>query len=109
MNVPTPRHGEICVQISYLLRRFLEDHPLGRVVSNDSGVRTERDPDTMRRTAHNLKGSSSIVGAQRLAALCAEIEDGLTSAAHQLSANSQSCCGKVPSRRGPIDRSAWAG
>jgi Uma2 family endonuclease len=48
MNVPTPRHGEICVQISYLLRRFLEDHPLGRVVSNDSGVRTERDPDTVR-------------------------------------------------------------
>jgi len=43
-----------------------------------------RDPDTMRRTAHNLKGSSSIVGAQRLAALCAEIEDGLTSAAHEV-------------------------
>lgn len=36
-----------------------------------------RDADTLRRTAHNLKGSASIVGAQRLAALCAGIEDRL--------------------------------
>jgi Uma2 family endonuclease len=48
MNMPTPRHGEICVQIAYLIRRFLEDHPVGRVLSNDSGVLTERDPDTVR-------------------------------------------------------------
>ncbi len=48
MNLPTPRHGEICGQTAYLLRRFLEDNPLGRVVTNDSGVVTERDPDTVR-------------------------------------------------------------
>jgi Uma2 family endonuclease len=48
MNVPAPRHGEICAQIVYLLRSFLEHNPLGRVVSNDSGVVTERDPDTVR-------------------------------------------------------------
>jgi Uma2 family endonuclease len=48
MNVPTPRHGEICLQAGYLLRRFLEDHPLGRVASNDGGVVTERNPDTLR-------------------------------------------------------------
>jgi len=48
MNVPAPRHGQICVQVSYLLRRHLEDHPLGHVVSNDSGVRTQRGPDTVR-------------------------------------------------------------
>jgi Uma2 family endonuclease len=48
MNMPTPRHGEICVRVSYLLCRFLEDHPIGRVVSNDSGVLTEHDPDTVR-------------------------------------------------------------
>lgn len=48
MNLPTPRHGEICVQIIYLVRRFLEDHRLGRLVSNDSGVMTEHDPDTVR-------------------------------------------------------------
>lgn len=48
MNVPAPRHGEICVQTVYLLRRFLDDHPLGRLVSNDSGVVTQHDPDTVR-------------------------------------------------------------
>jgi Uma2 family endonuclease len=48
LNMPYPRHGEICVQTAYLLRRHLEDKPLGRVVSNDSGVITERDPDTVR-------------------------------------------------------------
>ena len=45
---PMPRHGELCAQIVYLLRRFLEDHPLGRVLSNDSGVVTELNPDTVR-------------------------------------------------------------
>jgi Uma2 family endonuclease len=48
MNLPTPRHGEICFKTAYLLGRYLEDHPLGRVVSNDAGVLTERDPDTVR-------------------------------------------------------------
>jgi Uma2 family endonuclease len=48
LNVPTPRHGQICVEVVYLLRRFLEDHRLGHVVSNDSGVVTERGPDTVR-------------------------------------------------------------
>jgi Uma2 family endonuclease len=48
MNVPYPRHGEICCQAAYLLRRFLDDHPLGRVPTNDSGVVTERGPDTVR-------------------------------------------------------------
>ncbi len=47
-NLPVPRHGEICVQTVYLLRSFLEDHRLGRLVSNDSGVVTEHDPDTVR-------------------------------------------------------------
>jgi Uma2 family endonuclease len=48
LNVPTPRHGQICVEVAYLLRRFLEDHRLGHVVSNDSGVVVERGPDTVR-------------------------------------------------------------
>jgi Uma2 family endonuclease len=48
MNVPTPRHGQICVKVSRLLGNFAEEHRLGHVVGNDSGVRTERDPDTMR-------------------------------------------------------------
>jgi Uma2 family endonuclease len=43
-----PRHGEICARISYFLQRYLEDTGVGRVVSNDSGMVTERDPDTVR-------------------------------------------------------------
>jgi Uma2 family endonuclease len=48
LNMPAPRHGQICVNISYLLRRYFEDHDLGHVVSNDSGVVTEHDPDSVR-------------------------------------------------------------
>lgn len=48
MNMPAPRHGQICGQTVYLLRCYFEQHDLGHVVSNDSGVLTERDPDTVR-------------------------------------------------------------
>jgi Uma2 family endonuclease len=48
MNVPYPRHGQVCAQIAYLLRRYLEDHDIGHVVTNDSGVVVERGPDTVR-------------------------------------------------------------
>lgn len=48
MVPPMPRHGEICSQINFLLRSYLVDHPIGRVLTNDSGVITERDPDTVR-------------------------------------------------------------
>ena len=47
-NVPRARHGEICARIAYLLQRYLEDHPIGRVITNDSGVITERGNDTVR-------------------------------------------------------------
>ena len=48
MGLTTPRHGQICLQYGYLLRRFFEDHDLGHVVSNDAGLITERGPDTVR-------------------------------------------------------------
>jgi Uma2 family endonuclease len=48
MNLATPRHGEICLQAGHLLKLYLEAHPLGRAVGNDSGVITERGPDTVR-------------------------------------------------------------
>jgi Uma2 family endonuclease len=48
MNPPTPRDGQICVNIAYILRQFLETKELGRVVSNDSAVITERNPDSVR-------------------------------------------------------------
>jgi Uma2 family endonuclease len=50
MNVPTPRHGEICATIVRIIGNFVAEAGLGRVVSNDSGVLTERDPDTLRGT-----------------------------------------------------------
>jgi Uma2 family endonuclease len=48
MNMPGFEHGEICVTIASLLRAFVSERGLGRVVGNDSGVLTERDPDTVR-------------------------------------------------------------
>jgi Uma2 family endonuclease len=48
MNMPFPRHGEICGNAYYLIRTYLETNDIGRVVTNDSGVIVERDPDTVR-------------------------------------------------------------
>jgi Uma2 family endonuclease len=48
MAPPRPRHGRICARISYLMQRYLEDHEIGQVMTNDSGVITEREPDTVR-------------------------------------------------------------
>jgi Uma2 family endonuclease len=48
MASPYPRHGQICSHIAYMLRRFQEDQPIGHVVTNDAGVITERNPDTVR-------------------------------------------------------------
>jgi Uma2 family endonuclease len=45
---PTPRHGQVCGETHYLLRGHAERHDLGHVLCNDSGVITERDPDTVR-------------------------------------------------------------
>jgi Uma2 family endonuclease len=48
MNQPYPSHGAICATITTLLWNFVRRHNLGRVVGNDSGVVTERQPDTVR-------------------------------------------------------------
>ncbi|MCI0455558.1 MAG: Uma2 family endonuclease [Gemmataceae bacterium] len=48
MNVPAPRHGYLCGNVIGILREFVIQHDLGRVIGNDSGVLTERDPDTVR-------------------------------------------------------------
>ena len=48
MNMPGARHGEVCANIAYLLRRHLEDHDVGRVLANDSGIVTKRNPDSVR-------------------------------------------------------------
>ncbi len=48
MPPPNRRHGQVCGQTNFLIRQYVEEHDLGHVLSNDSGVITERDPDTVR-------------------------------------------------------------
>jgi Uma2 family endonuclease len=48
MNVPAPRHGQICSKIDRIVGNYVDEHNLGHVVINDSGVVTEHDPDTVR-------------------------------------------------------------
>jgi Uma2 family endonuclease len=48
MPQPKPRHGEICGNAFLILKMHARDHDLGRVLSNDTGVITQRGPDTVR-------------------------------------------------------------
>ena len=48
MPPPGARHGGICNKVGRLLGNFADDHDLGHVLSNDSGMVTERGPDTVR-------------------------------------------------------------
>jgi Uma2 family endonuclease len=48
MNVPYPRHGHYCSEVGFLLKSFVKPRDLGWVLTNDSGVITEHDPDTGR-------------------------------------------------------------
>jgi Uma2 family endonuclease len=48
MNVPKPYHGWVCLNAGRILATFAEAHDLGYVMSNDSGVITGRNPDTLR-------------------------------------------------------------
>lgn len=48
MNQPGFRHGKVSLRIGRLLDAFAEANDCGTVTSNDSGVITERNPDTVR-------------------------------------------------------------
>lgn len=48
MNMPYPRHGQVCSRIDRIVGAFADDHDLGHVMCNDAGIITERDPDTVR-------------------------------------------------------------
>jgi len=48
MTPPQSRHGQVCSRADRILGNFSDEHDLGHVLSNDSGVITERDPDTLR-------------------------------------------------------------
>lgn len=48
MTVPDRRHGYVCGRAVQILGNFVNAHDLGRVMCNDSGVITDRGPDTVR-------------------------------------------------------------
>ena len=47
-NQPYPRHGLICAEIAHVLKSYAKEHKPGHIMCNDSGVITQRDPDTVR-------------------------------------------------------------
>jgi len=48
MPVPDRRHGYFCGRADRIFGNFADAQDIGRVMCNDSGVITERDPDTVR-------------------------------------------------------------
>jgi Uma2 family endonuclease len=48
MSVRDRRHGYVCGRAVLIFGSFVDGHDLGRVMSNDSSVIIERDPDTVR-------------------------------------------------------------
>lgn len=48
MNPPGFRHGEVCSNIHHFVDTFVRQRQLGRTLTNDSGIITQRDPDTVR-------------------------------------------------------------
>lgn len=48
MPPPDRLHGYVCLVAASLLRAFVSERDLGRVLANDSGVITRRNPDTVR-------------------------------------------------------------
>ena len=48
MPMPRPRHDQVCNNFSYYLTHFVKSHDMGHILCNDTGVITERDPDTVR-------------------------------------------------------------
>jgi Uma2 family endonuclease len=43
-----PRHGKICFNSAHLLGIFNDEYDVGHMLSNDTGVITQRGPDTLR-------------------------------------------------------------
>lgn len=48
MPPPSFRYCEVCANIAGELRQYVKARQLGRVVSNDAGIVTDRDPDSVR-------------------------------------------------------------
>ncbi|MCC7419236.1 MAG: Uma2 family endonuclease [Planctomycetaceae bacterium] len=48
MPPATSRHGEVCGTTGWILTSFARDQDRGRVLTNDSGIITRRNPDSLR-------------------------------------------------------------
>jgi Uma2 family endonuclease len=48
INVPAPRHGQVCAEFAFQLKLYCRQTNWGHIVTNDSGVVTKRNPDTVR-------------------------------------------------------------
>jgi len=48
MNLPGTRHGKVCANVARILGNHVADQDLGHVMSNDCGIVTQHDPDTIR-------------------------------------------------------------
>lgn len=48
MNVPGARHSVICARIARFVGNFVDEHQLGTILSNDGGIVTHRNPDSVR-------------------------------------------------------------
>lgn len=48
LNRPTPRHGEICSRVVIIVGSFVDEQRKGRVICNDAGILTRRNPDSVR-------------------------------------------------------------
>jgi len=47
-NMPSLQHGLVCANFARHLGNFVEERQFGRVMSNDSWIRTRRTPDSVR-------------------------------------------------------------
>jgi Uma2 family endonuclease len=50
LSRPTFLHGIACARMAFVIMTWLSQRDLGRVVTNDTGILTQRDPDTLRGT-----------------------------------------------------------
>ncbi len=48
MTRPDQVHGSVCSEIAFAITAWAKRSNAGRVTTNDSGILTERDPDTLR-------------------------------------------------------------
>jgi Uma2 family endonuclease len=48
MTPPGSRHGQVCFLVAQIVGNYVKAHDLGHVLCNDSGVVTERNPDSVR-------------------------------------------------------------